>query len=347
MSRKRLYTIEEAADRLGRSVSTIYSYLRARTLEQETVEGKRHVTEKSIKLFEKNQGRASGGKFSRRTFLTTVALFLAAPFYAKIVADWLADFYGKNAINVDIEDLFRYWDELNLYQGAAHPKHANGSHPDVAEAQSEISRFMEGRGNVEFRPWEECLRLSYDNNFLSVGGPISNDISRKIHGYRLIDQKISIEPMIKTDFRWHFHYPESSENDPKYFRFVQGQEVPTMAKGIYDRSPGLGGRKILYPGTYPESQRILKDYLLLTVVENQLGGKPTGKHIVDIADLNGQGNKLFPKIMADKERRKELSKEVKGKPYYQALYEVEVEHDEYNMITYLGDYKLCGVHLLS
>lgn len=343
-------TVRQAAQKLNLSETTIRNYLNTGKLERKTLNGKHYVTAKSIKALENKKGvgkETNSHKWPRRTFLATIGIASLSPFYNKVIVEWLADSYGSNTIDTDIKDLFGFWNELNLFPGSAHPKFKKGFHPDVAEAQNSISSLMETSGKVEFRPLNECLKLPSNENYLLVGGPISNELSRKLHGYSLNGQKISNNPVHTNKFRWHFHYPNPSADDVRYSRFVNGAETSTQPKAIVDKLATRGNRKYILPQIYPGSERISTDYLLITVVENIINGYSTGKHLIDVADLNGQGNKAFAMIMADKERRKELKNSVNEKPYFQALYEVEVLHDDFNKITSLGKVSLRDIHLLS
>lgn len=343
-------TVKETAHELDLSESTVRNYLNSKKLELKIIDGKHYVTTKSIKNLnkEKQKSKKTGGDiWSRRAFMATIGVFALSPLYNKVVVDWMADSFGNNAVETDIRDLFSNWNELNLFPGIAHPKYIKGFHPDVAEAQNSISKLMDASGKVEFRPLDQCLKMSLNENYLLIGGPISNELSRTLHGYKVVNQKISENPSQSNDFRWHFNYPESKQTDYKYSRFVNGEERSTMPKAIVDKLAKVGTRKYNLPQIYTENERISTDYLLLTVIENKLSGKSTGKQIIDIADLNGQGNKAFAIIMSDKNRRNQLRKAVNNKPYYQALYEVKVLHDDFNRITSLGEISLINVHLLS
>jgi hypothetical protein len=67
-----------------------------------------------------------------------------------------------------------------------------------------------------------------------------------------------------------------------------------------------------------------------------------GGTIIDIGDLHGQGDKLFAQILRDNATRRELKRRIGRGRYFQALYEVDVRHDDASMLTEPTGARLVG-----
>ena len=243
-----------------------------------------------------------------------------------------------------IQELIPAWNELQIIPGKHHPN--LGPHPDILDAADHVVPLMARPGGVMPLPLEQLPEIDYARDLLLIGGPISSSVSRRLHGYRLVSRKMSQAPVERTGFRWQFYYPKASNSDPANRRYVRGESVSTMPKGIVDTA--ARGRLALprLSRVDPDSGFIESDFLLVTIVPSPTPRKAPGRVIVDIADLQGQGDKTFGGLISNAAARRELLTELGNERFFQALYEVPVTHNHKRRISIPGTPKLIGVELL-
>jgi len=339
-----LLSIEETVVKLGISEFDIIEYLGNGILIGEIHNNKQYITLKSINQFEENKPKT----MTRKKFFSTLgrgaASTVGGGLITLILWEGIRPYFESKELQTDIKDLFSFWDDIRLFPGHAHPKW-NGFHPDVVEAQNKIAGLFTFPDEIEYRKFENLPELKNHGDLLLIGGPISNSLSRSIHGYNFKGEKISHKPIINIGTRWSFYYPESTGKEKKFSRYVNKKMVTTKPKAIIDMVGALNTPR--YSQINSESEFIKSDYLLITVLPNNFSIDSSGSTIVDVADLHGQGNKAFAKIMENQKRRNELFKAVNGKRYFQALYEIGINHDDYNKETSLGEIVLDDVHILS
>jgi len=250
---------------------------------------------------------------------------------------------------VEISDLFPTWSEFQIVPGTHHP--IEGYAPDVRTALERLEPLVPKSDPVVFVAAAD-LRLAITNrDMVLIGGPITNLLSRQVHGYRFHKRKnkIDVRPFKKTGLRWCFEYPYPSSHDQTIIRYAGGVlKVTTLPKGIVDlnvKTAALAEPR--FSRVDPENGLLESDYLLLTVVPNTMGNQSTGCTIIDVADLHGQGDKIFADLLDNPEYRKELANAVEGSRFFQALYEVPVRHDTNRQETTPLNPKLLDVHRLA
>ncbi|WP_149303165.1 helix-turn-helix domain-containing protein [Pareuzebyella sediminis] len=321
-------TVKQAAEFLKVSESTVRAYINKGILKGEKL-NKQFISLDSIKELQKTRGY-------RKNRATLVLGFLGSMIgtVPAIVWDEYKGLDDKNLSKTEIRSVFNFWDKITLHPGQTHPKWG-GLHPDVKHASREIVKLTELPEDALFVGYDGLPDTEKQGNLLLIGGPISNDLSCELHGYKFLNEnKISIKPSKNIGTRWSFYFPVPEKGDLLGFsRFVEGEEIKTWPKAIEDNQLKGAAKGPIFSPFDPHTGRIISDFLLITVVPNQLTKYSSGSTIVDVADLHGQGNKAFSQIISNKDRLKELMDAVDGKRYYQALYEVFVSHDDYQKTT--------------
>jgi len=246
---------------------------------------------------------------------------------------------------VELDELFPMWPEIQVVPGTHHP--VDGYHSDVRIALERLTPLVPRFDPIVVARADELPRADLARDLVLIGGPVTNAISLRLHGYEYSNEKISNRPTRKTTLRWCFHYPRKRRNDPSNSRYVAGKLRATMPKALVDRQATGDLALPRYCRVDPETGRIQSDYLLLTVMPNSVLGRSTGFTIIDVADLHGQGDKVFADVLGDDSSRKELAEAVSGKRYFQALYEVPVTHDDANRTTSPGTPTLLDYQVLA
>jgi hypothetical protein len=281
---------------------------------------------------------------NKRTFLA-----LGRTLFVTGISGWVFFLYeklgGLRSEAIEIEDLFPNWSDFQVVPGTHHPVY--GYHPEIQTALESLAPLMRRLDPVVMAGADALPPADLARELMLIGGPVSNAISSRLHGYRYAGRKISVRPYKHTGLRWCFYYPYQRDDDPKSIRYIFGKLQPTMPKGIID----LNASRLLAPprfSRFDEATGLIRsDYLLLTVVPNSLCRYSTGSTIIDVADLQGQGQQVFADILRFSDRRKELANALRGKRYFQALYEVPVSHDDQKRTTTPSEAKLIDVHVLT
>ena len=247
---------------------------------------------------------------------------------------------------VPLQDLFPMWETVQVVPGTHHP--VFGYHHDVQMALENLVPLVPRSHPVVTARLKDLRPANKAGNLVLIGGPITNDISLRIHGYEFDkNMKISIKPVGNTGLRWLFYYPFKRPDDPSFSRYDEGMLRETMPKAIMDqRASGMLAAP-RFSGVDYSTGMITSDFLLVTVIPNTLLRSSTGSSIIDIADLHGQGDKVFAELLRDNDRRRELHESVGRQRYFQALYEVPVTHDESTRETTPGSPRLLDVQVLS
>ena len=258
---------------------------------------------------------------------------------------WAWEKWSKRAIDVDLLEIFPSFASTQLSKGEHHPKRK--FHPDVRVALDEMTSILMNCRSPSELPVEALPEVNRDGNIVLLGGPISNELTRELHGHTIsTEEKVSEFPNNRRGFRWHFGYPERSHDDPTFGRYVDGAFTQTWPKFIVDTKASAESTRRLGSGLDPQTGLITSDYLLITVQPNTLGSHATGNTIIEISDLQGQGDKAFPRLLQNKDAMRDLANEVKGMRYFQALYSVPVEHNIGSNSTEPGLPKRIGVFSL-
>jgi hypothetical protein len=266
---------------------------------------------------------------------------------AKRAVFFLWDKLEARVADVDVADLFPEWRDAQVVPGRHHP--VDGFHPDIVDALRELAPLIP-RADLPIVLGSDADLPSANprGNLVLIGGPISNVLSSRLHGHHFDGRKISVNPVTSTSLRWHFHYPFPRDDDPPFSRYVGGSlREKTMAKALVDShsSGALGMPR--FSKVDNDTGRIESDLLLITVLPNTLGSRATGATIIDVADLQGQGDKAFAVVLQDHLLRRELYNATKGKRYFQALYHVPVLHDDASRTTRPGMPQLADIHVLA
>lgn len=238
---------------------------------------------------------------------------------------WAWEKWSKRVIDVDPLEIFPSFASTQLSKGEHHPE--RGFHSDVRVALDEMTSILIARRSATELPLEALPEVNRDGNIILLGGPISNELTRELHGHTISpEKKVSKLPNSRMGFRWHFGYPEQSTADPTFGRYVDGVFARTWPKFVIDTKANTDSTRYLESGYDPQTGLITSDYLLITVQPNTLGSHATGNTIVEISDLQGQGDKAFPRLLQNPNAMRDLADAVKGMRHFQALYSVPVKH---------------------
>lgn len=338
-------SVREVARRLGMQEQDVLVLIMDGALEGSFIDDLRVVEEKSVDAYLSRQQRGehedlAGKQITRSEFAKKIASNVA---YAGI-SGWMFFVCDKlilgDASKSDVAELFPSWHESWLVPGSHHPK--QGLHPDVEQAANNLLPLFPKLHDARRLALDELPNPNFSDDLLLIGGPVSSALSMHVHGHRFHGTKISERPVRNTQLRWQFHYPSAKAADPKFLRYMNETLRPTMVKGIVD-TKASGELAMPFYSRIDHDQRITSDYLLITVVRNRFAKISSGSTIIDIADLHGQGDKAFASIMDSSSARRELASALKGKKYFQALYEVRVKHDDSTRRTFPGAARLLDV----
>jgi excisionase family DNA binding protein len=336
-------TIAEAAARMAVSESTIRRWtatgrLRSRRFGKQQLVLRTSVESETNRL---THPTPSSG-LSRRAFL---ALGKAVAIGS---SGWIFVLYQKlekiRSSPVEVSDLFPRWPDIQVVPGSHHP--VDGFHPDIQIALERLAPLVPRVDPVVIAGADALPPADLARDLVLIGGPISNSISLDLHGYQYDRDKISVQPVRNTGLRWCFYYPNQCDDDPQFRRYVAGKLRATKPKALMDRCASGMLSQPRFSAVERGTDRIQSDYLLVTVVPNTLARSATGSSIIDVADLCGQGDKTFGDLLRDADSRRELALAVKGRPYFQALYEVSVTHDDAKAETTPGAPRLVDVQVL-
>ena len=259
-----------------------------------------------------------------------------------VLGNFAYDALVKKEVTVDLLDLFPSFDKTQLVPGSHHP--AEGFHPDVLAALNGLAPILNGLQPTKYVEFRSLPAPDLSKDLLLLGGPISNELSLKLHGHTFSGKKISPLPNQRSGFRWHFFYPEPTFGEPAYSRYVSGQLLPKMRKAIVDtRAPSNAN---VFDSRCGDDGLISTDYLLITVQPNPFANG-NGSTVVEVADLQGQGDKAFSRLLANDAARRELQTELRSSRHFQALYEVPVVHNSSRAETMPGIPKLRGIAPLT
>lgn len=295
----------------------------------------------------KKTAKSSAG-MTRRAALASGARAVAGKFLLAGAGGWVFIAWdglkARWAAEVEVNDLFPRWAEVQVVPGRHHP--IDGYPPDVKIALDRLTPLIPRSHPVVTVGLDHLPSANLAGELVLIGGPVANMLSRQLHGYRFSNNKLSVRPMRKTGFRWCFSYPYRKAEDPHFSRYIGGELRETMPKAIIDLH-GTGPMAVpRFSAVDPESGKIRSDFLLLTVTPNTLLRYSSGSSIVDVTDLQGQADKVFADLLLDDGRRVELAKAVRRKRHFQALYEVPVMHDDRKRETRPGVPTLIDVHVL-
>jgi len=338
-------TATEAAVLLGVSERTIRRWIEAGYLDSYRIKRRLFITRGSVKSLQQQTSSDPKSKITRRGVFTVLGKMLMAGGWVFFLYDRLKDFMSWRSSIVGIEDLFPMWPNVQVVPGSHHP--VDGYHPDIQIALERLTPLVPRSDPIIIKGANELPLPDLSRDLVLIGGPVSNVISlMNVHGYSYSGNKISVRPVRRTGFRWCFHYPFPSDDDLPSFRYVAGKLRSTMPKALVDTRASGSLAEPRFCKLDQKTGRIQSDYLLLTVMPNRIRHDFTGSTIIDVADLQGQGDKVFADVLRDSASRSELAKAVRRKRYFQALYEVPVSHDDSQCTTTPGTPRLLDVHLL-
>lgn len=343
------FTATQAGALLGVSESKVRKLSDSGRIESYRIGRRVFFRRASVENYARGQpGAVTEKRYTRRGFLAFGKTFLWAAATAGM-SGWgvaVCDKINEGELRpVDVADLLPSWADIQIVPGSHHP--VLGYHPDIQIALDRLARIVPRTLPVVGRSVNELPLPDFGRDLILVGGPVSNVLSEQIHGYSFHGDKISPMPFRETGLRWCFHYPHKSDSDPLLRRYVAGEVRPSMPKGVVDLNAHSPLDCPMYPSYDPETERIQSDYLLVTVLPNQFGARSTGATLIDVADLQGQGDKAFACIMEKEELRRELGTRVGRNRYFQALYRVAVHHDDHLRETTPGAIELIDVEVFS
>lgn len=333
-------TVPEAARRLDTSEYQIRKLLAGKHLSSLRSGRRLYVTKASVEAEQVRRRAAKGTAFDRRRALLVLGKAAQVGLSGAVFFVWnkLAEFRESP---VAVEDVFPMWADIQVVPGEQNPNY--GYHPDTQIALDRLTPLVPRSGRVVVATSDDLPNRDLARDLLLIGGPVSSADSRNLHGHTFENGKLSPLPTGETGFRWRFWYPYGSQGDPSFSRYVKGELRTTMPKALIDRRAMGLTAKPQFSKYDPETGLVLSDYLLVTVVPNTFLTSATGRTIIDIASLHGQGEKVFPDVLRDHDRRKELFQAVNHKQYFQALYELPISHDLWKKETTPGPPELKDV----
>lgn len=258
-----------------------------------------------------------------------------------VIGNFTYERLTKKEVHVDLLDLYPSFSKTQLVPGSHHPD--EGFHPDVYDAMCGMATLV-GQGPTTSTSFGALPTPNLTGDLLLLGGPISNELSCRLHGHSYTNRKITPLPENRSGFRWHFYYPEPVPMEHAYSRYVSGKRDPKWRKAIIDTKLPVSANEI--DSRCEDDGSISNDYLLITVQPNTFA-PGSGTSIVEVADLQGQGDKAFSTLFANEAARHELKAELRFTKYFQALYEVPVVHDSKAATTSPGTPRLVGVSPLG
>ena len=196
----------------------------------------------------------------------TLLKWLGGATASGVIGNFAYDKIPKSNTHIELEDLLPSFSQSQLVPGSHHPE--EGFHPDVYDALCGLTSILVGPNPTQCVNFIDLPVPSRSGNLLLLGGPISNELSRELHGHTLVNKKISILPTIRSGFRWHFYYPQSVPGEPPYSRYVSGRLEPKMRKAIIDTKAPDSAKEI--DSQCGADGLIATDYLLITVQPNTL-----------------------------------------------------------------------------
>ena len=282
-------------------------------------------------------------KVSRRQVVMAGSLkWLITASAGGAIGNFTYDRLTRREADADLKDFLPSFARSQLVPGSHHPEER--FHPDVYDALCSLSAVLVGSKTPECVDFERLPSPNTSGDLLLLGGPISNELSRQLHGHTMVGKKISPLPDARSGFRWHFYYPEAVPGEPAYSRYVAGRLEPKMRKAIVD-SKAPASANTIDSRCNPDGS-IANDFLLVTVQPNSLG-LGSGTTIIEIADLQGQGDRACAALLQNEAARRELLAKLGSAKYFQALFDVPVLHDSKTASSSPGVPKLVGVSPLG
>ena len=235
--------------------------------------------------------------------------------------------------------------QCGLHGGLVHEQYSNEMHPDIKEgAELAGPLWSQLRSPVWAKHAEMPIRPK-DYPLVTIGGPRSNLVSRRLHGFETeLGGKVAALPG-RSRGRYSFNYTDLSlENSPR--RFVARELVAATGRhALHDADRDQVLRAIT------DSHGMLEaDFLLVTSSQNPFA-RESGR-VVDIADLHGQGNKAAGQLLTDPVALEELAALVNDRKIdrihgFQALYLVPTTHEETRSFVRKGEFHLLDVSPLA
>jgi hypothetical protein len=244
-----------------------------------------------------------------------------------------------------LRQLFGEWTYYEAAPGKDHRDYNQQRiiHPDILAPFRSMLRLWDRQGHQLIPTKEEQLpEINPEESLVLIGGPVSNVYARQWQGY---SQSPSTgifqftDPSVRR--RWRFEYDLNESKDQGPTRFIDGKLHRAWPQAIADQQEGC----LIRPKVQGADRLLAEDWLLLSFVPNVFA-PGRGSTIVDASDLHGQGNKAFGQLVNDIDRLHELvllikSRNIRPGEYFQALYRVDVAHDD--MQTSIRDYVLVAV----
>lgn len=253
---------------------------------------------------------------------------------------------------VELERILPEWGHFNFVPGTAHP--VEGYHPDIEEGCRSLAALI-ANSNATFHNKEVRILLEHQlpkvdlkSNLCLIGGPIASTLSRQWRQFEIAADNIIRRPHGNPhNLRWDFYYERPSADAVLPTRYVRGKQVKSWPKYILDHH-SAGPAKMQSAMISPETGLLERDRLLVTYCPN-LFAREYGTILLDIADLHGQGERSFHSILDNADLRAELEAEIRKEKarFFQALYEVPVNHDHTDCLTLPQRPRLVGIHKLA
>ncbi len=226
--------------------------------------------------------------------------------------------------------IFRDWEQVEVVPGRLHPDYLGQIHPDIVAAQRVLIPTLVNDPSsvaaVDAKVLPDASSLPRSASVLLIGGPVTNQASRALHGFRRVDGLMaSVAPL--PELRWRFEYLALRQGRVR--RYVSGSRTgdstESWGKRVVDTHTGTS-----YQAQVDDNGFMTTDLLLVTHVP-----VPTRSSVIDVADLHGQGDIAFGMAMGNPEWVQDLGRlsDRNKSPYFQALFRVGVRHDHSAALT--------------
>lgn len=292
------------------------------------------------------------GKLKRRDFLKLGGVVLFANFVgvpignsiqARITKFLTPDESEDHEYHIGlIKSVFGdFKSNFKLTPGTGHYLLNGRMHPDDVSAAKTLEKIgLSGIDNIEyingfFSPED------FQGNFISLGSPNSNFLTRSVLGYKYINEKVPELGLEKKDlfFDLPFEYILDSEyllsQGATYKRKIKNKILVGTNWAIRDNINGV----VIVPETLKDG-RLKNDYLLITVLPNYLSKNEniSMNKIIIFGGAHGTGTMAIELLFRDKEKLEIIKNRTKRIDYFQVL--IKIKSVIYNSDFKHSPYKL-------
>lgn len=273
------------------------------------------------------------GKIGRRDFVKVCALLLVLETYqnkGKIVNSVWSKIKPKSDYDLrGIRGLFgTLKNDYKFTLGTSHYLYKGLIHPaDKAAAITLGNITIPGLDAIE-TIGEQFKPNDFDGNYICIGSPTTNLLTRYILQYKLDSQYNllrSQEPVIGIEYEYVF--------DKNFMRMhgIVDHYMDCDGKLVPNWSLRNTKTNVITTPLIDDNKKLSNDYLLITVIPNLLTPKAIeyGKKIIIIAGTHAVGTNALDIVFKNKKIMRNITDQVKKCPFWQALITIDqVYYDE-------------------